>query len=259
MKRVVHVLSLFVLMAAVAQADTISLSADRDNYLMGPGEAALTGMNYGASKDLSVGLGAQYFATITGLLSFDVSALPAGTIDAITLRLHSNSWVDSVAAGALPINVRALLPANKGWVEGTGATDVGTTEGSCYDWQAAHPLGNVAWASGGSFSSADYSATLLSTVTVSASNVGTYVDFTFAGTPTELTGLIDGWRTDNAGLVVSATPTTGIILMRFDTSENGTPAFAPHLLVSIVPEPSSFVLLAGALFGVLAYAWRKRR
>ncbi len=238
MKRVVCVLLLVVLTSAVARADMVSLSVDRDNYLMGPGSSNITGYNYGDSKDLVPGQGDVHFASCTGILSFDVSTLPAGTVNAITLRLHSNSWVDTLGVGILDVNVNAMLASNKDWVEGTGATDVGATQaGSCFDWKDSsgtveEPL-NVAWASGGPFSSSDYSATVLSTVTVSESDVDTYVDFNFAGTPTELTILIDGWRTDNAGLVVSATPTSGIILMRFDTSDNETAEYSPELIIDI--------------------------
>lgn len=260
MKRTVCVLSLLVLASTVAQADTISLIANRDNYLMGAGSAAITDMNYGAANVIVAGQGDVYFASCTGILGFDVSAIPVGDVSAITLRLHSNSWVDGSGPGrTINVNVNAMLPSNKGWVEGTGPTDAGAKlAGSCFDWKDSSEAGNVNWASGGQFGSSDYSATLLSTRTVGASDVGTYVDFTLAGTPAELTSLINGWRTDNAGLVVSATQTTGVILMRFDSRDCGTAAYCPELLVTVLPEPSACMLAASGLIGLLAYAWRRR-
>ena len=108
----------------------------------------------------------------------------------------------------------------------------------------------------GSFNgSKPYSPPCWPTRAVGAADVGTNVDFTFAGTPAELTSLINAWRTNNADLAVSATSTTGLIVMRFDSRET---AFAPQLLVDLVPEPGAIVLLASGLIGLLAYAWRKR-
>jgi hypothetical protein len=265
MKRAVCVLSLLVLTSAVAQASSISLIANRDNFLMGAGGANLTEMNYGASVDLSIGRANGIFDTLTGLLSFDVSSVPVGTtVETLKLRLHSSSWVDSAAVGALTINVNAMLASNKDWVEGTGITDVGAKlVGSCFDWKNASGTveepSYVNWASMGQFGSSDYDATVLSTRSVSAADVGKYVDFTIAGTPTQLTSLIDGWRTDNAGLVLSSPSTAGVILMRFGTRELGTAAYAPQLVINEVPEPSSCVLVAVGVIGLLAYAWRKRR
>jgi hypothetical protein len=256
---------LLVLTSAVAQADTISLSADRDTYLMGAGGAGLTGYNYGDSVDLSIGRANGIFDTLTALLSFDVRSVPVGTtVETLKLRLHSSSWVDSAAVGALTINVNAMLASNKDWVAGTGATDVGALRaGSCFDWKDSsgtelEPVG-VKWASGGQFGSSDYDATVLSTRSVGAANVGGFVDFTIAGTPTQLTSLINGWRTDNAGLVLSSPSTAGVILMRFGASEIGTAAYAPQLVINEVPEPASCVLVAAGVIGLLAYAWRNRK
>ena len=40
---------------------------------------------------------------------------------------------------------------------------------------------------------------------------------------------------------------------------NAASGYAARLILTTAPEPSSIVLLAGGLLGLLAYAWRKRR
>jgi hypothetical protein len=39
----------------------------------------------------------------------------------------------------------------------------------------------------------------------------------------------------------------------------GRSAAALQATITLAPEPGTLVLLAGALFGLIAYAWRKRR
>ena len=262
------VLSLLVLTSAVAQADTVSLSADRDNSLYAAGDGSggdWTGTNFGASVILKVGQVPPYYETSSPILSFDVNALSAGTVDSITLRLHVDSYyTDGTGPATLNPSVHAILASNKGWVEGTGGdSGIGDTQnGSCHKWLDSTPTGNVDWASGGPFGSSDYSATVLATRSLAASDNGTYVDFNFSGTGAALTSLVDGWRTDNGGLLVWTGSTgAGITVATFDSKEGLTAAYAPELIltgsITMVPEPSSFMLLACGLIGLLAYAWRK--
>ena len=260
---VLCVLSLLVLTSAVAQAGTISLGADRDLGVMGPGLSGTSPLNFGLAPTMWFGQAATYWDRGSSLLSFDVSGLAAGPIHAITLRMHVNLY-DNNLGGPDPIDasVHAILASNKDWVEGSSSAGA-TQSGACLNWKDSSPAGDVAWASGGDFGSSDYSATVLANRSLGAADVDTYVDFTFSGTTTELTSLIDGWWTDNAGLVIRPLFTgVGTTAVVWDSSECAVAAYAPQLLVSgtnIVPEPSAIVLLISGLVGLLAYAWRKRK
>jgi hypothetical protein len=267
MKHVVCVLSLLVFASAAAKADTVHLSANRDTMLLGTSTVEggyYDKRNYGEGVTNGVGQAGAYYADITSLVGFDVSGIPTGTVDAITLRLYVSGKFGDDASRVYNTSVYAISASNKDWVEyravQTPDANGNLLSGACNMWKDSSGAGNVNWASNGRFGSSDYSATALSTVALTPSAAGSYVDFAFTGTSTQLTSLIDGWRTDNAGLAVYA-PVSGTAIegLQFATRENATAAYRPELIVNTVPEPSSLVLLSGALIGLLAYAWRKRK
>ena len=267
MKRLVCVPLLLVLTCTVARAGIIHLGANRDTELLGPnGTSALADYaagNFGQIYQTGIGQASPYYAEMATILSFDVSSLPAGTVDAITLRLYVSGAIETPRV--YNTSVYSILASNKDWVEyrplsGSHDPNGDLLSGSCKNWKDSSGAGNVNWASGGPFGSSDYSATALSTLALTTSNVGTYADFTFAGDSAALTSLINGWRTDNAGLLVHA-PVVGTAIeeLFFGSRENATAAYRPELIVNMVPEPSSVALLITGLFGLMAYAWRNRK
>lgn len=262
MNRLVCVLSLLVLTGAVAQASVIQLTPNRDTQLLGAGTIGVELVNYGGADSVAVGQAPPYYPSAHALLGFAFSTLPeASAVESITLRLYCSSSTGSPANHTA--NVYSLSAANSGWVEGTSPAAGYYDYGACAAFKDSQSTIDIPWASGANFGTNDYNPTVLASHTMTASDVGSWVNFNFTGTSAELTSLVNSWRTDNAdaGLVIHAPPSGTDLSVYYLSSRNASnPALVPQLIITEnVPEPSSFVLVCGAVIGLLAYAWRKRR
>ena len=244
--------------ALAATITTLDSTRDTSIYISTVSQAAdYQNENQGGKDTVGVGNGLHYWYNGKALIGFDVTSLPVENVLSVTLRLYQTDY-STDGSGANNPEVYAVSTANKAWVEGSGNASY---EVGAATWNnRVHDT--VPWAGSAGLNTVgtDYASTMLSTAATSTATIGTYVDFDFAGTNAQLTSLIDGWRTDNGGLLLSAPGSTENA--GFATKEHATAAFRPQLIVTqgpVVPEPSSFVLLVAGLVGLLAYAWRKRK
>lgn len=244
--------------APAATVTTLDATRDTDMFITTEAQGASSYQiaNSGGADRMRVGSALPYWYNRKAIVGFEITSLTVENVQSVTLRLYNNHHSGS---STLNPEVYAISTANKAWVEGTGDESGPVVGAANYDYLAHNTVG---WAGSAGLNTAgtDYDSTLLSSAAVSPTTVGTYVDFNFAGTNAQLTSLIDGWRTDNGGLVLSAPGSTENA--GFATKEHATAAFRPQLIVTqgpVVPEPSSFVLLVAGLVGLLAYAWRKRK
>lgn len=228
--------------AQLAAADTVTLSAAKDNTLYEDAAGAL-----------SNGAGEFMFSGMTGagtirraLLAFDIAgSIPAGsTITGATLTLH----MSRTSAGDKTVDLHRLL---MDW--GEGASDAPGTEGA----GAAAQLGDATWlhtfydtgfwpGTGG-----DFSPVLSDSQLVGGDGFYTW-------SSAQMADDVQMWLDDPAksfGWAVIGDEGTVQTAKRFDTHENIEPAFRPVLEVVFVPEPGMLVLMAG---GGLALLRRRR-
>ena len=254
--------------ASTVWADSATFTSAGANTLVQG--AGFDSYNAGGYPSMFVG----YWAAVEeedGILRFDVSSLkdvsqlPNFQVNSVTLKLFS-SEADSWGAhpdSPLVTEVHALSATNADWVAGS-ASLTPQTGASCWDDQKYNTLGwkddsgnnNPGLQNGG------YGPLLASQSFTAAPAVGTEVDYTFTGTSAELTSLITGWFTADAGLLMYSRPAGGHTAgstERVDFYNTTVGAYSPQLVVGYAPEPGAMVLLASGLLGLLAYAWRKRR
>lgn len=235
-------------LSALAQADQITLTPDRDTTL--------------SEDDVSYSNGAGPFAFIgttaggrrRALLKFDLSALPAGA-QMSSARLQF--YVDKNGTGS-GIDGAALHRVLASWDEGSSfATGGGLAQASASDatWQyrvygAPPTIPRVAWSLPGSDLAASPSATTTMT------SIGFY---TFSSTPSLLADL-QGWHlnpTANHGWALLG-PEDGHAqtARRIASRESSTPAHRPALIIDYslsatstqtVPLPSWSIHVLGVL------------
>jgi len=215
------------LAASAAEADTVAVTADRDNTLY---EDAL-----GA---LSNGSGEHFFAGTTvlgdirrGLIHFDLSAIPPGsTIASVVLTLNMSRTV----AGPSAVS---LHRATADW--GEGASDAPGQEGS----GAAAEVGDATWLhtffddSFWSQPGGDFVAAPSATTVVDGEGVYSW------GTTAEMTADVADWVADvsqNFGWVVvgeeSPQGVQGATTKRFDSREVGAEGPpVPQLVIDFTP------------------------
>ena len=136
------------------------------------------------------------------------------------------------------------------WAEGNS---LWAYEAGAASW--THRLAPTAWSTPGG----DYDPTSLGTFTVLLT-APLYTEHTVT-----ITDAVKHWfdnPTENNGVLLIQDLTTEETSVRFFASSESTVAgnaYRPYITVDLVPEPSTLMLLATGLVGLLAYAWRKRR
>ena len=214
--------------------------------------------NFGGGP-LDVGLQNGSTGIRRSLLRFDLSALAGKTVTAASLTLTLGRNADAGMDGAT-VELDRILPANAGWVMGTGTIfPGGETGASCWNYKAYN---TVAWAGLGGLDVAgtDYDATPVGSFTLAGiDTVGKTYTVNFANV-----SFLQGWinnPANNAGFRITSPTLEGLTYecARFYSSEDATASNQPLLTVTYAPEPSTFALLLIGLLGLLAYAWRKRK
>jgi hypothetical protein len=234
----------------------MTFGADRDNTLLGGNHA---NTNFGVGCHFLI-VGGFAGGDERAIIGFDVSALSGqfSSIEAITLRLTAGA--DAAADNTLTNQVFAISAENRDWTEGhahsCGGGANGTTVGDS-TWNERHlgtspGLNGTPWegSAGLSTAVADYDDTLLASNAFTAipdnlPNLGDVIDFTFTGSSTELTNLINAWLDDN---VTNSQPNPGLILLDpagpsadhnervgFLSREVSDADQRPHLIVTYTP------------------------
>lgn len=216
--------------AASVQADSITVLSNHDNTIF----SDLTSNSNGSGSGVFVGNN-QQGGVRRGLISFDVSAIPAGsTITSVTLSMTMAQTVGG------NINV-ALHRVTSAWGEGTsnGSGQGAAAQAGEATW-TDRMFGVNPWAAAGGDFVAGASAFK------SIGGVGTYQ---WASTPA-LVADVQGWLTNpstNNGWIMIGDAVNGGA-KRFNSRESGDERFVPSLSVeyTIVPGPASLALVAGA-------------
>jgi len=214
-------------------------------------------LSFGGRENWDVGsFSTTSTARSNALLRYDLTSLatmfPGGyTVNSATLRLTtSNVAFNSSASGT----VQAILldNANAGWVEGISP---GAVEEGASIWHrriagaggAPGGAGNVPWIGGSGAVGSDVGTVLGSAAMVTTLN--TVIDIDLGAS----LSFIDTWASGgtNGGFYLRAEDLSAGAGGRqsFFSSEDPTIASRPELILDVtaIPEPSSFVLLLGAL------------
>lgn len=246
MFRFVVVLTISVLGAAAALAESVSFGAAKDNTLY-----------YDPNRPLSNGAGEYMFVGQTGFgprraaIAFDIAShVPAGaTITGVTLRLRMSRTI----SGDAPISLHSFTAD---W--GEGASDAGEPGGNGapamagdVTWFSRSHLVGDAWNTPGGDLLAGASAT-----TIVGGTLGYYT-----WSSPQMIADVQHWLdhpTENFGWIllgVESSPDDRTA-KRFDTHEHVNANFRPKLSIDYIPEPATATMLLGA--SLLAMSRRRR-
>ena len=248
-----------------AAAATMTFTPDRDAPILATSTSNLFNNNFGASTQLAVGsvLGGDERT----ILGFNVAGLGAQPIvvQSVTLRLTAQASPEFPTGVTINPEVHAILPANQGWVEGTGSSSGSVVPGASTWNQMQNGTPGVSWAGSAGLGTAgtDYSSTVLSSLALTSSSysAGSQIDFNFSGTPSQLTALIQGWlsfnlaNSRNPGLLLfdpNGPTNASLDRITFDSREVGGSA-VPELIVNFaaVPEPASLCMFIVGIGGLV--------
>ncbi len=254
--------SVLAMIAAQASAATVTLTPDKDNSIIQTTDPNNQLSN--ALGDLFVGRtnqdgsGPAVISIRRGLVHFNVnsSTLPDGAVItgvSLTMRDQMGNNGDQTLS---------LETVSQDWGQGTsffnggvGAPATNNDATWLYSfYNAANPSASTTWGTpGGSFSG----VVSASAVDLGASSGGGIVTWTSAQMVTDLQSWINN-PSGNFGWAVLGNESTGMTAKRLNSSETANP---PVLTITynVVPEPSSVVLAAGALAGLVALARRRAK
>jgi hypothetical protein len=245
-----------VLFPGLALANTVVLTADRDNTLF---ENSTGSLSNGAGSYLFSGA-TSHSGRRRALLHFDLSALPQGsTITNVTLQLFMSF---TVAGGD---QAQTLHRALADWGEGTSNSGGSVSSGGGSG--AASTTNDATWIHrffpGQMWSSAggDFAAMSSATQMVSAT-VGSY-----NWSSAQLTADVQGWandRTTNFGWVLTGPEASTETAQRFNTRENPDDTTRPKLVVEFtapasVPIPPWTSAVLGALVVLAGLSLNRRQ
>lgn len=197
------------------------------------------------------------------LLYFDLNSFPEQVQSVTNAKL-------SLAVRGIPgwdgqtytISVYQMNAANAGWMDSTLDAKPAAPGETAWNFKNKGAKGepNILWASGASFSAADYSATPIATYdytyTDASNTTGTYIDILIPDS------MAMDWinnPSSNAGLVFRVEGLTGTSAIAFWSTDKGE--FLPSLsfdYVLAIPEPSAYALLLLGAVGGLVWVRRSR-
>jgi hypothetical protein len=215
--------------------------------------------NFGGRADFAVGGRASDSFHRHSLIRFDVTSMAGefSSIDAITLRLHFSVNSATFTDKNDTIQVYQVASANTGWIEGNlnGSTAAGG-QSTWYHRNAT--TNNWAGSLGASTAGTDYVNTVLASTAFDRTELaGDVFDLVFTDT-----SFFANWVAGtNPGLFLRAQTGTQAAQVIFHSSEAGTAAFRPELIITYtpIPEPSTFALvISGGIAMELIRRLRKR-
>jgi hypothetical protein len=195
-----------------------------------------TNGNFGGRADFDVG---QNGASVAhSLIRFDLSALHdrVETINSVTLRL-SETAASYSPAGSGTVELYQLAAANTGWIEGTSSG--GTPATGWVTWNnRAEATSPWAGSAGASTAGVDYVNTLLASAPYTTSTTGTF-DLTLSGDLSFVKSWAQGGT--NAGFYLKEATGASTNRINFYSSENGTAANRPMLIIDYTPRQPGYV------------------
>ncbi len=221
MSRFIGAIALAVLVAANAAADTVILSASKDNTI------------YSESGAESNGAGDYLFAGETkdatlrrALIAFPIASIPSGsTIQSVSLSLYMSRTRTQDQAVTLH---RALADWGEGTSNASGEEGAGApaTTGDATWTQRFYP--STPWASAGGDFAASASAS------ISVGNATQYYTWTSAGMVSDVQAWLDG-SASNYGWIVRGNESTTRVAKRFNSRSHGDAARRPTLTITFMP------------------------
>lgn len=216
----------FLMSSVVVRADTINLSAVKDNTLY-----------ESSAGNISNGAGAHFFSGRTGiglirrgLIAFDIAGnIPnASAINSVTLRLYMSKTNLTLGGSAIV----SLHPVLADW--GEGASNATLQEGS----GAPAAAGDATWLhtffSGSFWTSTGGDFNTSSSATQTVTGIG-YYSWSSAGMVTDVQTWLDDPGT-NFGWLLLGNELKDFRSKRFDTKENSNAALRPVLTVEYEPS-----------------------
>jgi hypothetical protein len=234
--------------AANAAADVFTFTPAKDNTIFA-GEASLSN---GAGDSLFAGSTASGIAR-RGLLQFDLSAIPAGSIvtgASLTLNVTRTPAGSQVSATALH---RLLADWGEAGSAGGGGGDGAEPGDATWTYRFFNDPARVWTSLGGDFDPA-------ASQTIDLVGGGPY---TWTSSP-RLVADVQGWIDDpaaNFGWILIGDEAASSTAKRLDSREAITPEFRPLLTLEVtpIPEPSTYAMLVAGLGIVVVVARRRMR
>jgi len=245
MGRLFCLYSVIALCALVAQADTVTLTPDKDNTLY---ESSAGNISNGAGNAFYAGRSNQSGSVEIrrGLMHFNLTSIPAGaTITNASLRLVSENVGQN--GNRTMILHRVLQDWGQGTSSATGQGSAATTNDATWLYRfyiPTNPGTSPKWTTfGGTFDKADSASGI-------CPNLGGA--FTMSGISTStMVSDIRAWLADpanNFGWEILGDETVPGTAKKIYSRENTTAANRPQLTITYaVPEPSSLILLGAGL------------